>query len=48
LVAEEQARRAKQLELDEKTFGKREREHVDWVTQLTSIPADPTLKSRDK
>ncbi len=48
MVAEEQARRAKQLELDEKTMGKREREHVDWVKHLTSIPADPTLTTRQK
>jgi hypothetical protein len=29
-------------------MGKREREHVDWLRELTNIPDDPTLMSRRK
>jgi hypothetical protein len=46
--AQEEARLAKQIALEEKAMGKREREHVDWVKHLTSIPDDPTLVSRKK
>jgi hypothetical protein len=46
--AEQQARLAAQLERDETTMGKREREHVAWVQRLVEMPADPTLTTRDK
>jgi hypothetical protein len=46
--AEEAARRAKQMAEEEKSIGKREREHIDWVKHLTSVPVDPTLLTRQK
>jgi hypothetical protein len=36
------------MERDAKAMGKREREHVDWVQHLISLPDDPTLVSRQK
>jgi hypothetical protein len=47
--AEEQARLEKLRERDAKVLaGKREREHVDWVQHLISLPNDPTLTTRQK
>jgi len=46
--AEEAARLAKQMAEEEKSIDKREREHIDWVKHLTSVPVDPTLLTRQK
>ena len=46
--AEEAARLAKQMAEEEKSIGKREREHIDWVKHLTEVPVDPTLLTRQK
>ncbi len=46
--AEIQARLDRQMERDAKAMGKREREHVDWVKHLVSLPDDPTLTTRRK
>jgi hypothetical protein len=46
--AEWEAREAKLREEDARTMGKREREHVDWVERLVSLPDDPSLITRQK
>ena len=45
---DDRSRWARRLDRDTKRLGKREREHVDWVKHLVSIPPDPTLLTRDK
>jgi len=44
----ERSRWARRLDRDTQRLGKREREHVDWVKHLVSIPPDPTLLTREK
>jgi hypothetical protein len=46
--AEEEARLAKQRERDAKAMDSREREHVEWLQRLSSLPDDPTLVTRKK
>lgn len=46
--AAQEERLARQRERDAESLGKREREHVAWVERLVSMPADPTLESRQK
>jgi hypothetical protein len=46
--AEEEARLAKQRERDAKAMGSREREHVEWLQRLSTLPDDPTLVTRKK
>lgn len=45
---EDPSRWARRLNRETKRLGKREREHVDWVKHLVSIPPDPTLLTREK
>ena len=45
-AAEERLMR--QIEREATTMNKREREHVDWVKHLVSLPNDPTLTTRQK
>jgi hypothetical protein len=46
--AEQEERIARQRERDAQSLGKREREHIAWLENLTSMPADPTLTTRKK
>ena len=41
-------RLTRQIEREAITMNKREREHVDWVKHLVSLPNDPTLTTRQK
>jgi hypothetical protein len=46
--AAEEERLARQREREEKTMGRREREHVEWFQRLSALPDDPTLTTRKK
>jgi hypothetical protein len=50
VAAEQAAIAAREARLDRRApaLDKREREHVDWVKHLVSLPNDPTLASREK
>jgi len=46
--AEAEAQLRRLMEREATTMNKREREHVDWVKHLVSLPDDPTLTTRQK
>ncbi len=45
---DEQPRRARRRDRDLKSLPRKEREHVDWLEEMMSLPPDPTLLTRKK